>query len=86
MLSIAEKLLENNSRDNVIYVNFDDGRLRNADFKEFINAIYKVFSPTPPIYLFLDEVQYIKNWDSWLRILHNQFKYHLFIAGSSSNY
>jgi len=84
MLSIAKKLLDSNSRDNIIYVNFDDARLRKADFEDFLSALYKVFNPNPPIYLFLDEIQYTPNWDSWLRTLHNQFKYYLFIAGSSS--
>jgi len=49
-------------------------------------SYYEIFSPRKEkkIVLFLDEIQLVKNWAGWLRTPHNQGKYHLFVAGSSS--
>ena len=85
LLYLAKKILKEFPKDNVVYLNFDDERIEK-NFEEFFQSYYEIFSPKKEkkIVLFLDEIQLVKNWAGWLRTLHNQGKYHLFVAGSSS--
>lgn len=85
LLSLARELLKKFPKDNVLYINFDDERVEK-DFEEFLHAYSEVFTPEKrkKIIFFLDEVQMVKNWSGWLRTLHNQRKYHIFVAGSTS--
>ena len=36
------------------------------------------------IYLFLDEIQIVENWDKWVRKIYDQHKHRIVITGSSS--
>jgi len=81
---IARDLLRKYPRDNVIYVNFDDERIRKEPFENLLEAIHKVFNPKGKIFLLLDEIQNVSNWSGWLGTLHNMQKYSIFVAGSSS--
>ncbi|MCD6093139.1 MAG: ATP-binding protein, partial [Candidatus Aenigmarchaeota archaeon] len=85
LLHLAKKILKESPKDNVVYLNFDDERIEK-DFEKFFQSYYEIFSPKEEkkIVLFLDEIQLVKKWAGWLRTLHNQGKYHLFVAGSSS--
>jgi len=74
--------------ENILYVNFEHERLRNLDanhLEDMLKVFYQLFSPgNAPIYLFLDEIQNVKDWDRWVRRVHDSGKYRIYLSGSSS--
>ncbi len=76
-------------RENVLYINFDDDRLMNlasSDLDDILSAYHELSSPKKDvsIFLFLDEIQNVKNWELWIRRIYDSKKYRIFITGSSS--
>ena len=76
-------------RENVLYINFDDDRLMNltsSDLDDILSAYHELSSPKKyvSIFLFLDEIQNVKNWELWIRRIYDSKKYRIFITGSSS--
>jgi predicted AAA+ superfamily ATPase len=77
-------------RDNIIYVNLEDERLyplSGNELTELWGCIIEVFDTdmTIKVYLFIDEIQNIKNWSQWARRItekHRNLK--LVLTGSSS--
>ncbi len=89
MFILIKKLEKRLKKDNTLYVNFEDERLRNLDARDLetmIKIYYELFKPEEdkPIYFFLDEIQNVKDWDKWVRRIHDQGKYRLYLSGSSS--
>lgn len=69
-----------------VYLNFEDSRLLGADHRD-LREILRVFIEIhgyEPDYIFLDEVQNLKNWEVVVRELHDLSKYRIFLTGSSS--
>jgi len=81
-----EKLLATYSREEVVYVNFEDERIITpatqflTDLIPEIQALYG----RKPKYLFLDELQLIPNWSKWVRRILDAEPIQIFITGSSS--
>ncbi len=76
-------------RENVLYINFDDDRLTNltsSDLDDILSAYHELSSPKKgvSIFLFLDEIQNVKNWELWIRRTYDSKKYRIFVTGSSS--
>ncbi|MFO8015563.1 MAG: ATP-binding protein [Candidatus Woesearchaeota archaeon] len=77
-------------RSNILYINFEDNRLIGAEAKdldELLNAFYELSETDSKkrIYLFLDEIQVVKNWDAWARKIYDTKKnIKLILTGSSS--
>lgn len=45
----------------------------------------EIFGPEEkPLFLFLDEIQNVRDWDKWVRRLHDERRFRIFITGSSS--
>ena len=90
LFDTIKKLAETGvSRENVLYINFDDDRLMNLtsrDLDDILSAYHELASPKKSvgIFLFLDEIQNVKNWDLWVRRIYDLKKYRIFITGSSS--
>lgn len=88
MFILIKKLAKRLKKDNILYVNFEDERLRNLDARDLetmIKIYYELFKPEDkPVYLFLDEIQNVKDWDKWVRRIHDQGNYRLYLSGSSS--
>jgi uncharacterized protein len=86
---IKELIKKGVKKNSILYINFDDERLRNLDAND-LNAMLKTFYElaTPAeerkIYLFLDEIQDVKDWEKWVRRVHETKKYSVVITGSSS--
>ena len=81
-----EKLLETYSRDEVVYINFEDERIiaPTTDLlTDLIPEIQAVYGKKPK-YLFLDELQLIPNWSKWVRRILDTESIQIFITGSSS--
>jgi len=81
-----ERLLETNSREDVVYLNFEDERIITLTtdlLTDLIPEIQAVYGKKPK-YLFLDELQIIPNWSKWVRRILDSEDIQLFITGSSS--
>ena len=75
-----------NKTSEALYLNFEDSRLINisyTDIKEIIRIFIEIYGKKPK-YLFLDEIQNIKNWEIIVRELYDLKKYKIFITGSTS--
>ena len=78
------------SKENILYINFEDEKLLNANAKDIdnlLNAFYELsdVNTKQKIYLFLDEIQNVKNWDVWVRRIHDMNKnIKIILTGSSS--
>lgn len=73
-------------RDNSLYLNFEDTRLYDIDFKSIRDLLraYVEISKREPINIFFDEIQNIQNWEIALRELLDLQRYKIFVTGSSS--
>ena len=85
---IKELLSSGVRKENIIYLNFEDPRLIEVNFKD-IREIIKLHWQLWPsstkgnLYIFVDEPQNIKNWEIALRALHDE-GFNIFLTGSSS--
>jgi len=74
---------------NLVYLNFEDDRLIDitlADLDDLMEGYYTLY-PTKRdelVYLFLDEVQNIPNWERYIRRIHDTLNVHIVVTGSSS--
>ena len=74
-------------RDNIFYVDFENERLvgvRATDLDNLLVAHRELFNPDGTVYVFLDEIQNVENWEKWVRKVYDTGKYRLIITGSSS--
>lgn len=81
-----EKLLEAHSREEVVYINFEDERIINPTtdiLTDLIPEIQAIYGKKPKV-LFLDELQLIPNWSKWVRRILDSESIQIFITGSSS--
>ena len=84
------QLLENRiSRDQILYLNFEDERLLEFTvnhFQDILDIYYGKFpeNKTKTCYLFLDELQRIDHWEMFVRRLLDSENIQIFITGSSS--
>lgn len=85
LYSLANELLKNNSREEVIHINFEDERipLKTEFLTDLIPTIEEVFDKKIK-YLFLDELHNIPNWSKWLRRINDNQNIRIFVSGSSS--
>jgi len=86
-----KKLLEDGiSKENILYINFEDEKLINSDSKDLenlLNAFLEAseLNKNQDLFLFLDEIQVVKNWDSWIRRVYDTKKEaRIILTGSSS--
>jgi predicted AAA+ superfamily ATPase len=85
VFQLIKKLLTGKSREEIIYINFEDERIPlKTDFlTELIPLIKQTFSKSIE-FLFLDEIQNIPNWSKWVRRVYDNEKIKIFVTGSSS--
>ncbi|MFQ6129918.1 MAG: ATP-binding protein [Candidatus Hadarchaeaceae archaeon] len=89
LFNTMKQLLRELEKDNIIYVNFEHERLRNLDaddLGELLVAQREIFEPdeAKPTYMFLDEIQNVRDWDKWVRRIHDERRFRIFVTGSSS--
>jgi len=86
---LVKKLLDQGiNRKRIVYLSFEDDRVLPLSFKdldELMEAYYELFpeNKKKQIFLFLDEIQNIKNWEIFVRRIYDKEKVKLFITGSS---
>lgn len=85
LFSLIKKLLSFYSRQQVIYINFEDERLPQTTgiLSNLLPTIQSTFGKKPQ-FLFLDEIQNIPSWSKWLRRILDTEAIKIFVTGSSS--
>ncbi len=87
---LIQNLLKNDiSKENILYINFEDDRLLPLEVDELndlIEAYYELYpdSKKQKKYFFFDEIQNIKNWEIFVRRIFDKEKIKIYITGSSS--
>ena len=75
------------AKDNILYINFENERLIGLNAKDLdllLVAHKELFNPDGKIYIFLDEIQVVENWDKWVRKIYDTGNYQIILTGSSS--
>lgn len=75
------------AKDNILYINFENERLIGLNAKDMdllLVAHKELFNPDGKIYIFLDEIQVVENWDKWVRKIYDTGNYQIILTGSSS--
>jgi len=84
---VAKELSEKIGKNNVLYVNFEEVRFGSNDIKmlvEIYDAYREFIRPDKKPLLILDEVQEIKEWERFVRSLHEKNEARLIVSGSSA--
>ena len=89
LFDIINKLRKKLPKENIIYINFEDDRLYPLTLKnldDLLEAYYELYPQKrdEKIYLFLDEVQVVKEWEIYIRRIYDTLNLQIFITGSSS--
>jgi len=76
-------------RDNILWLGFDDERLKNMTSEELDMVIvsYMEMFPDIPIkdvYLFFDEIQLIKDWEYFVLRVYKSYCKNIFVCGSNA--
>ena len=88
MRQLIRSLISNGvNRGNILMVNFEDPRFTELDTKT-LQRTYEVYleflNPKGEIFIFLDEVQEVSEWERWVRTIHELNKARLVISGSNA--
>ncbi len=89
---IIKKLIERDkvSRKNILYINKDisafDFIVNAKSLSNLVDEYHKKLKPKGKVYIFIDEVQEIKNWEKYINSLSQDYtqEYEIFISGSNS--
>ena len=91
LFQIMRYLLSKNiSRNNLIYINFEDDRLYPLNGEELNQILPTIeenveYDKTKKLYLFLDEIQNMPNWSKWLRRIYDlNENLKIYVTGSSA--
>ena len=89
ILQVVENLIKEKkvNPQNTLYINFEEPSFENSlDFLvKVFDAYLEFHNPKGKIYLFLDEVQLVKNWERFVVSLYDRkTNIKIFITGSSS--
>lgn len=88
MRQTAKTLIKGGIRkNNILIVNFEDPRFVELNTK-ILQQLYDVYleflNPQEKPYLFLDEIQEVKDWEKWVRTTHELDKAKIIISGSNA--
>ncbi len=75
------------SRERIFYINLEDERLSplNSKVMDYIlDAFHELYGPHDEYYLFLDEIQNMSGWQSWLKRIKTLEGAKIMVSGSSS--
>jgi len=90
LYSLIKKLIDKGiKKERTLYINFENPRLVAMDLNDlisFLNTFYEIYpeNKKQKIWLFLDEIQGIENWEIFIRDLLEKRDAYIFISGSSS--
>ncbi len=85
---IMQELMKRVSKEQILYVNFDEQAFTEDLSLRFLDNIYEVYkekiNPEKFPYVFLDEIQHIEKWERWVRTKQELKEAKIFVTGSSS--
>ena len=86
---IGELLRSNIDNSRILYVNLESDLLIGCtieDLRNMLNIFYEIYpeNKKQKIYIFLDEVQNVPNWERFVRSVVDSEKIQVYISGSSS--
>ncbi len=89
LFDLINKLRKKRLGENIIYINFEDDRLIGISVKDLEGLIEAYFELFPKkreekIYIFLDEIQIVPDWEKFVRRVYDTLNCNIFITGSSS--
>jgi predicted AAA+ superfamily ATPase len=89
LLSLIKKLRETVPTNRIVYLNFEDDRLYPVSIKTmdlFLQSYYELFpeNKNEKVYFFFDEIQFIENWELFVRRIYDNENCEIYLAGSSS--
>jgi predicted AAA+ superfamily ATPase len=85
MMATLEELGIN--REQCLYLNFEDERLEfNGNYDQIIDAYLELYPDQElnNIYIFLDEIQELPNWEKYVRRLYDTASRNIFLTGSNA--
>mgnify|MGYP006293481133 CR=1 FL=1 len=89
MFQTMHQLIKTVSKENIIYLNFEDDRLFPVSLDR-MDLILKSFHELYPDkidekkYIFFDEIQNVPHWEKYCRRIYDQENVSIFLTGSSS--
>ena len=89
LFDLINQLREKIDRENIIYINFEDDRLYPLELLHLdliLESYYELYPKKrdEKIYLFLDEVQVVQNWEVYVRRVYDNENIQIYITGSSA--
>lgn len=89
LFGLINQLREQIDNNKIVYINFEDDRLYPLTLKDLDMLLEAYFELYPAnrdqeIYLFLDEVQVVDNWELYVRRIYDTLNIHIYITGSSA--
>lgn len=90
MFQKMQELLESGvDKNQLLYLNLEDTRLSDIeynDLEEILKIHWKIYPETgdKELYIFLDEIQVVENWEKAVRTLHSRGFENIFLTGSSA--
>lgn len=89
LFDTINKLRKKASKENIIYINFEDDRLYPLELPTLdliLESYYELYphKRDEKIYLFLDEVQVVQNWEVYVRRVYDNENIQIYITGSSA--
>ncbi len=88
-LTINRLLQSGVSREQIVYIGFDDERfeqMQASDFDEILQA-YREMYPSRPlkdVYMFFDEIQLVDGWELFVLRVFKSYCKHIYITGSTA--
>lgn len=80
-----EKILEDNKKANVIYMNFESFEFDDIlTYKDMYNSIKQKIKKNVKTYILLDEVQRVQEWEKCVNALMVDFDTDIYITGSNA--
>ena len=89
LYQLIEGLRSQVSKTHIVYVNFEDDRLFPLELRhlnDLMEACYELHPQNrdQKVWLFLDEIQNVQNWELFIRRIYDTLNLEIFITGSSS--
>lgn len=89
LYSLINQLRQELDPRNIVYINLEDDRLYPLGLKDLDDLIEAYFELYPQkrdekVYLFLDEVQNVPEWERFVRRIYDTLNLQIFVTGSSS--
>ncbi len=83
---LVDKLLKDGIQpEKIIYISFDHPTLKDTDLSDLLNLYHdQIYSEKDTYYIF-DEIQYVQDWDRWLKLIYDQQPQSQIIATGSAN-